>query len=94
MRTSTAALRTTQRAQIGKRLENHFPAGPETFNQGLEPPSVPLPQPGNGQEVQSLQTFTEKQVSALLQVSLSQLRKWRMKRNKEKQCRLSGNTGA
>ncbi len=29
--------------------------------------------------------YTEEQVSAMLQVSLSQLRKWRMKQNKGKQ---------
>ena len=42
-------------------------------------------QSGNGNEIQSLRTYTEEQVSDLLQVSLSQLRKWRMKRNRGRQ---------
>jgi Helix-turn-helix domain len=84
MRTSTAALSTTQPNHVGNRLEN-FPTVPEAFNKGLEPPSVRLPQPGNGHGVQSLHMYTEEQVSAMLQVSLSQLRKWRMKQNKGKQ---------
>jgi hypothetical protein len=39
----------------------------------------------NSQNGQALRMYTEEQVSEMLQVSLSQLRKWRMKENLSKQ---------
>jgi hypothetical protein len=85
MRTSNTALRTTQSIPPGNGLETRLPAESETFNKGFEPRSVRLPQSGNGHEVLSLRMYTEEQVSEMLQVSLSQLRKWRMTRNRAKQ---------
>jgi len=69
----------------GNGLETRLSAEPEKFNKGFEPRSVRLPQSGNGHEVLSLRMYTEEQVSEMLQVSLSQLRKWRMTRNRAKQ---------
>jgi len=57
---------------------------PEPRSQRFEPRSGRT-LAGNGIELLSLRMYTEEQVSEILQVSLSQLRKWRMKRNLEKQ---------
>ena len=46
---------------------------------------VSLPRNGNGHGPQSLRMYTEEQVAEMLQVSLSQLRKWRMKQHEGKQ---------
>lgn len=48
---------------------------------GFQPKSAPM----NGNTDQFLRMYTEEEVSEILQVSLSQLRKWRMRKN-------SGNT--
>jgi len=86
MRPTNAALRTSQPIPLGPAgLETSFPSGPEQLNKGFEPRSIRLAQTGNGHEVLSLRMYTEEQVSEMLQVSLSQLRKWRMKRNRGKQ---------
>lgn len=65
----------------GPVLETRIASDPEQGNEGFEARSVRTLQSGNGHEVPSLRTYTEEQVSDFLQVSLSQLRKWRMKRN-------------
>jgi hypothetical protein len=85
MRTSNAALRTSQAIPLGAGLDTSFPSGRDELKQGFEPPLIPTPQRGNGHQVLSLRMYTEEQVSEMLQVSLSQLRKWRMKRNRGKQ---------
>ena len=85
MRTSNAALRTSQAIPLGAGLDTSFPSGRDELKQGFEPPLIPTPQRGNGHQVLSLRMYTEEQVSEMLQVSLSQLRKWRMKQNWGKQ---------
>jgi hypothetical protein len=40
---------------------------------------------GNGHGIQALRMYTEEQVADMLQISLSQLRKWRMRKNEGKQ---------
>lgn len=86
MRPSNAALRTSQPIPFGPGgQDGTFPSGTEQLNKGFEPRSIRLPQSGNGHELLSLRMYTEEQVSEMLQVSLSQLRKWRMKRNRGKQ---------
>jgi Helix-turn-helix domain len=51
----------------------------------LTPQPVGASNPGHGRGVQSLRMYTEDQVAHMLQVSLSQLRKWRMQKNGDKQ---------
>ena len=85
MRTSNTALRTSEPIPLGLGLDNSIASGPEELKKAFEPRSIPFPQRGNGHEVLSLKMYTEEQVSEMLQVSLSQLRKWRMKRNRGKQ---------
>ena len=85
MRPSSAALKTSELIPLGPGLEAGFPSTPQQLNRGFEPRSIRLPQNGNGHEVLSLRMYTEEQVSDMLQVSLSQLRKWRMKQNWGKQ---------
>lgn len=61
---------------------------PALVRQGLhgKPPTSPtaLADPGNGHDVLAIRMYTDEQVSEIMQVSLSQLRKWRMKRNRGK----------
>ena len=56
-------------------------AGPEIPHRGFTPQSVGFP-PSGSQERRSLRMYTEEEVSEMLHVSLSQLRKWRMKQNR------------
>lgn len=46
---------------------------------GFEPSSMRRTQANSGHADQSLRMYTEEEVSEMLQISLSQLRKWRMK---------------
>ena len=85
MRSSNAVLRASQPVPLGPSVETSFPSKPEHLSQGFQPRSVPVPQNGNGHKVLSLRMYTEEEVSEMLQVSLSQLRKWRMKQNRGKQ---------
>jgi hypothetical protein len=85
MRTSNAVLRTGQAIPLGAGQGTSFPSGRDELKQGFEPRLIPAPQRGNGHEVVSLRMYTEEQVAQMLQVSLSQLRKWRMKRNRGRQ---------
>lgn len=48
---------------------------------GFQPKSARAPRPMNGNTDQLLRMYTEEEVSEILQVSLSQLRKWRMRKN-------------
>ena len=48
---------------------------------GFQPKSARAPRPMNGNTDQFLRMYTEEEVSEMLQVSLSQLRKWRMRKN-------------
>ncbi len=84
MRSSNAALTTNQPVPLGPGLDTSFPSSPEQFKRGFEPRSIRIPHNGNGEghELLSLRMYTEEQVAEMLQVSLSQLRKWRMKRNR------------
>jgi Helix-turn-helix domain len=85
MRPSNGAVRTSQPIPPGPELEISFPLEPEQLNKGLNPRSVRFVPAANGHEALSLRLYTEEQVSDMLQVSLSQLRKWRMKSNRGKQ---------
>ena len=84
MRTSTTAIKMTPSNgsvnQLGGRL---FAEGEQPSNP-MPPQSVSVTHSGNGPVAQSLRMYTEEQVADMLQVSLSQLRKWRMKKNGEK----------
>jgi len=59
------------------------PAQPEVA-EGFRPQPVPFHEV-NAHETMSLRMYTEQQVAEILQVSLSQLRKWRMKNNHQKE---------
>src|SRR5690242_9447125 len=48
---------------------------------GFKPRSVRVPRSTNRNADQFLRMYTEEEVSDILQVSLSQLRKWRMRKN-------------
>jgi hypothetical protein len=85
MKPSNGAARANPTIPAGLVLETSIASDPEQGNEGFEVRSVRTLQSGNGNEVPSLRTYTEEQVSDLLQVSLSQLRKWRMKRNRGRQ---------
>ena len=85
MKPSNGAARANPTIPAGLVLETSIASDPEQGNEGFEVRSVRTLQSGNGNEVPSLRTYTEEQVSDLLQVSLSQLRKWRMKRNQGRQ---------
>jgi Helix-turn-helix domain len=81
MRASTSAIRMIPPNGSGHEL----PSQPFVFS---EIPSKPLPpqsanstHSGDEHVGQSLRMYTEDQVADMLQVSLSQLRKWRMKKN-------------
>lgn len=52
--------------------------GTESPKDGFGPRAVHPSQLGNGHEERELRTYTEEQVAGMLQVSRSQLRKWRM----------------
>jgi len=84
MRPSNGAVRTSQPIPPGPELETRF-LEPEQLNKGFEPRSVRIAPAWNGHEPVSLRLYTEEQVSEMLQLSLSQLRKWRMKCNQGKQ---------
>jgi hypothetical protein len=83
MRTSNNALRVT-RPTAHSAHEQSSPPGLEsepTPNRA-EPRLVRPAQDGNGHHTeQSLRMYTEEQVAEMLQVSLSQLRKWRMRQH-------------
>lgn len=85
MRTSSNAIRMTP--PNGSANESCGPsfAEPEERSTPLPPQSVRVSHSGNGHRLQSLRMYTEEEVADMLQVSLSQLRKWRMKKNGGKQ---------
>jgi hypothetical protein len=57
----------------------------QTPEKRFEPQPVGLPTAVKRPEPPSLRMYTEEQVSQILQVSTSQLRKWRMKHNQKTQ---------
>ena len=81
MRTSNTAVTTSQPIPLAPGLDNSVASGPGELKQAFEPRSISFPQKRNGHGVLSLKMYTEEQVAQMLQVSLSQVRKWRMKRN-------------
>ena len=85
MRASTTAIRMTPPNGSGNELAGQSFAEPRQPNKPLPPQSVSVSQSGNGHGAQSLRMYTEEQVADMLQVSLSQLRKWRMKKDGGKQ---------
>jgi hypothetical protein len=85
MRALTAAIRMTAPNESANELGGLSFAELEPSSKPLAPQSVGASHSGNGHKVQSLRMYTEEQVANMLQVSLSQLRKWRMKRNGAKQ---------
>jgi len=85
MRTSNPAVTTSQPIPLAPGLNNSVASGPGELKQAFEPRSISFPQRRNGHEVLSLKMYTDEEVAQMLQVSLSQLRKRRMKRNRGKQ---------
>lgn len=83
MRTSSNALRVTRPTTRSAHEQSPSPvlnSGPAPNR--VEPRLVGPTQSGNGHHTeQSLRMYTEDQVAEMLQVSLSQLRKWRMKQH-------------
>ena len=57
----------------------------EPLHRGFKPEAVRRPRDGSSGESHSLRMYTEEDVSLMLQVSLSQLRKWRMKNGRSPQ---------
>ena len=84
MRASTTAIRMSPPNVSASELDERTFPDPEP-NQPLPPPLLSVLHAGNGHRSQSLRMYTEEQVADMLQVSLSQLRKWRMKKNGNKQ---------
>jgi len=84
MRLSNGAMRTPKPIPLEPVFATSLSPQPEPRSQRFEPRSVRTLS-GYGIELLSLRMYTEEQVSEILQVSLSQLRKWRMKCNREKQ---------
>jgi predicted DNA-binding transcriptional regulator AlpA len=81
MRTSSRAVKETSAQLENNELNNPLPAEAENSTQQLRPQLVRPPASGNGPNRHSLRMYTEEQVAEMLQVSMSQLRKWRMKQN-------------
>lgn len=61
---------------------SHAPANPQGVHRGFGPEAVRQSPNGNGAQHYLLRMYTEEEVSEMLQISLSQLRKWRMKQNR------------
>lgn len=85
MRASTTAIRMTPPNGSANQLDGQFFVEPEQPSKPLPSQPVRVSHSGNGHGPQSLRMYTEEQVADMLQVSLSQLRKWRMKKNGGKQ---------
>jgi len=84
MRASTTAMRMTPPNGSTDELDEQSFRDPDA-SKPLPPQPVSILHSGNGHRTQSLRMYTEEQVADMLQVSLSQLRKWRMKKNGSKQ---------
>ncbi len=72
-----------QKLTVGKGLQNPVTTRPDL---GFGPEGVGHPYSeigSNGFNGRRLRMYTEEEVSEMLQVSLSQLRKWRMKGNRD-----------
>lgn len=67
--------------EVDNEVNNQPRANPHTPHRGFGPEAVRQSANGNGAERHSLRMYTEEEVSEMLQISLSQLRKWRMKQN-------------
>lgn len=83
MRASTTIVSMTTRNGSANRFEEPSFAEPKQASNRLPPQPASAAPGGNGNGPQYLRMYTEEQVAAMLQVSLSQLRKWRMKKNGE-----------
>jgi hypothetical protein len=84
VRASTTAIRMTPPNGSANQLDGQFFAEPQQASKPLSPQPVSASHSGNGHGAQSLRMYTEEQVADMLQVSLSQLRKWRMTKNGSK----------
>jgi hypothetical protein len=82
MKSST--LRKADQVQPGRDAGSRNGSGSADIGKGFRPQSTRQTTPENGHVDSWLRMFTEEEVSELLQVSLSQLRKWRMKKNQSK----------
>jgi len=84
MRSSSHALRSARIAP-DPQYDHADPTllGPQPVPGPTEPRLIKPVQRGNGHDTeQPLRMYTEEQVAEILQVSLSQLRKWRLKQHK------------
>jgi hypothetical protein len=84
VRASTTAIRMTPPNGSANQLDGHLFAEHQQASKPLPPQPVTASRFGNGHGAQSLRMYTEEQVADMLQVSLSQLRKWRMTKNGSK----------
>lgn len=78
---SNAARKAVPQTAISE-FENQTPAHVDTAKRGFGPAAVGRAQNGYGVTGRVLRMYTEEEVSEMLQISLSQLRKWRMKQNR------------
>ena len=85
MRASTNAARMTPPTRSEDGFDGESLVEREDPRRQLQPQLVGGSRNGNGHGEQSLRMYTEEQVAEMLQVSLSQLRKWRMKKHGDKQ---------
>lgn len=77
----SGALRRGAQVLPGREEASHSASATVAADKGFQPQSVGESRRGNGHADPWLRMYTEEEVSELLQVSLSQLRKWRMKKN-------------
>jgi hypothetical protein len=84
MTTSATVLTTPAAAQSNDRFSKLRPTELKRSGKGPDPGSVPTPSLSRSDGSHPLRMYTEAQVSEMLQVSLSHLRKWRMKQNSGK----------
>lgn len=75
----TSALRKTSHAAVS---EEEPLSGMQDFGRKFKPRRIDQPHSVTGLVDPWLRMFTEEEVSELLRLSLSQLRKWRMKKNR------------
>src|SRR5579859_7357055 len=77
----SSALRSTVQEHLESGEDAQNPTRAEASRTRFDPQPVRPMDAGPRRDLQYLRMYTEEQVSEILQVSISQLRKWRMKRN-------------
>jgi hypothetical protein len=77
------ALRRENGEGMHEGMEHKKPASTETPLKPIQPRSTSQSNTGQQPQQPALRMYTEEDVSEMLQISLSQLRKWRMKENQD-----------